>query len=111
MGGKTRLAGGMGDYEYLRAAQLEKVELQTEHDVLVSTMLGLNGRVGVISFEFAAYDNEAGPQSKPLATYRTEWPNVTTMSFAATVFNAMVRLHGLVSDSRLSEFMAATRTP
>jgi hypothetical protein len=107
MGGKVKLAGGMGDYEYLRAAQVERKEMEAEHEVLVSTMLGLNGRVGVIDFVFSAYDSEAGPHSKPLASYRTEWPNATTMSFSATVFSAMVHLHTIVAGSRLSEMMAA----
>jgi hypothetical protein len=102
MGGKVKLAGGFGDYEYLRAAQVERAEMQVYYDVQVSTLLGLNGRVGVITFEFSAYETDAGPQSRPIATYRTEWPNVTTMSFAATVFNAMVKLHALVDDSRCS---------
>lgn len=109
MSGKQKLGTAHGDYEYLRSAQIERAEMQNEHGVVVMTAISLVARIGVVSIELSAYDINYDFGDNPLAVYRVEWPNATTMSFTATVFNGMVRLHALVNDSRLSDFMASSR--
>jgi hypothetical protein len=93
----------MSDYEFIRAAQIEKRETETSHDVHVRLDIGLDARRSVVVLRAVAYEVDIPPGEKQLAAYQHEWPSAKAETFGAALFQTLVRLTRLVEDSRRDE--------
>ena len=89
-----------GDYEYLRAAIEQKEYTEREHDVVVTTTISLRRSPCVLLVRLEAQEGRAKAADAKLCSYEVEWPNAGTYTWAATLFQAYVRLDRLVEDSR-----------
>lgn len=88
------------DYEYLRAAVTQKEHTEHEYDVVVVTTITLRSSPFVLVVSIEARTAREGERDDHLALYQTEWPNASTTGWAATLFQAYVKLDRLVEDSR-----------
>lgn len=97
---KGRANGARSDWEFIRAAQIERRECQSAHDVAVKLELGLDEVRSVISITAIAYEVAEMGEQVVLAKYSTSWPNASVQTFTACLFQATVQLTRLVEDSR-----------
>lgn len=96
---------GQSDWEFIRAAQIEKREVERSHDVAVKLDIGLDARRSVVVLRAVAYEVDVPGEDRQLAAYTHEWPSAKVETFGAAVFQALVRLTRLVEDSRRDELM------
>jgi hypothetical protein len=89
-----------GDYEFLRAAMVQKEETERGHDVVVTTTISLRRSPCVLLVRVEAKEARAKDADRPLCSYEVEWPNAGTVGWCATLFQAYVKLDRLVEDSR-----------
>lgn len=97
------------DWEFIRAAQVEKRETEASHDVSIRLDIGLDSRRSVVVLHAAAYEVDIPGADKQLAAYTREWPSAQAETFGASVFQTLVRLTRLVEDSRRDELMGSTK--
>lgn len=95
----TKIKGGASDHEFLRAARVEKLECERNHNVTVSCVLWVDDTRSVLNVSVSAYKRGAEAESPPLCRYEVSWPNCYVQSFTACLFQAHVKLHRLVEDS------------
>lgn len=99
----NRSKGAHSDWEFIRAAQIEKRETEAGHDVCIRLDIGLDARRSVVVLRATAYEVDIPPGEKALAAYQHEWPSAKVETFGAAVFQTLVRLTRLVEDSRRDE--------
>lgn len=90
------------DYEFIRAYQDTVVDLREQHQVHVVTAVNLYSGRGCITLSLTAYDSRLGRGEARLAHYEVSWPNAHEQSFAAALYMAAMRLHGLATESLAS---------
>lgn len=100
---KGRSNGAHSDWEFIRAAQIERRECQQAHDVSIKLELGLDEVRSVILISAVAYEVAEMGQQVVLAKYVTSWPNAHVQTFTACLFQAAVKLTRLVEDCRRDE--------
>lgn len=100
--------GAMSDWEFIRAAQIERRECERSHDVAWKVVIGLGNPRSVVDVCLEAYEPAEGGGERLLCRYATEWPNVRAQTFAACVFQASVQLTRLVEDSKRDEALSRT---
>jgi hypothetical protein len=98
-----RGASRMSDWEFIRAAQVEKREMEGAHDVSVKLEMGLDSRRSVVVLRATAYEVDIPGADRQLAAYQHEWPSAKVETFGAALFQTLVRLTRLVEDSRRDE--------
>lgn len=98
-----RLGNAMGDWEFIRAAQIEARECETSYDVAIQRVIELDERRSVVRMRLTAHEVAPEGAQAPLCAYETEWPNARVQSFTACLFQAHVQLTRLVEDSRRDE--------
>jgi len=91
------------DSEFLRAAVTQKEHTENEHEVVVRTTISLRRSPCVLLVRVEAWEARKSLAEKALAAYTVEWPNAGTVGWAATLFQAYVKLDRLVEDSRMDE--------
>lgn len=106
---KGRANGARSDWEFIRAAQIERRECQTAHNVHIELELGLDEVRSVILITAIAYEVAEMGQQVVLAKYATTWPNAQVQTFTACLFQAAVRLTRLVEDSRRDEALVSAK--
>lgn len=89
------------DSEFLRAAVTQKEHTESEHSVVVDTVISLRRSPCVLVVRVSARSKLAQEADRELCSYTVEWPNAGTVSWTATLFQAYVKLDRLVEDSRM----------
>ena len=102
----SKKANPYADYEFLRSATAQKEYTENEHDVVVRTAIALCRSPCVVVVRVEAWEACAEKAERMVAGYTCEWPNATTTGWTATLFQAYVKLDGLVEESRLSAEIA-----
>lgn len=93
--------GAHGDYEYLRSANIEKENTQDEHNVVVTTAIGLRHSPHCLCVRSEARSTlEWEDPNEPLCSVEGYWPNAQAISWPAFLFRHYVALGRLVADSR-----------
>jgi hypothetical protein len=105
------LRGGSArsDWEFIRAAQVEKREAETSYDVSVKLDIGLDSRRSVVVLRAVAYEVDIPGADKQLCAYSHEWPSAKVETFGAAIFQALVRLTRLIEDGRRDEALERAR--
>jgi len=106
---KGRNRGAQSDWEFIRAAQIERRECQSAYDVAIKLELGLEELRSVISITASAYTVAEMGEQALLCRYSTTWPNAQVQTFPACLFQAAVQLSRLVEDSRRDEALVSAR--
>lgn len=104
-----RGGNGRSDWEFIRAAQVEKREAETSHDVSIKLDIGLDSRRSIVVLRATAYEVDIPPGEKRLAAYSHEWPSAKVETFGAAIFQTLVRLTRLIEDSRRDEALSRTQ--
>lgn len=104
-----KIGGSLSDWEFIRAAQIERRECERAHDVAWKVVIGLGNPRSVVDICLEAYEPAAGGGEELLCRYVTSWPNVQVQTFAACVFQAAVQLTRLVEDSRRDDALVSTK--
>ena len=107
MGNRSR--GSMSDWEFIRAAQIERRECQAAHDCAWAIVLGLDEVRSVMRIQMTAYEVGPAGEQVQLARYETSWPNAQVQTFTACLFQAAVSLTRLIEDSRRDDAMNVTK--
>jgi len=98
------------DYEFLRAAFVERQELQDAHCVSTTTSITVLRSPHRLLIRHEAWDlKPAARPDVPLCSCELEWPNASEMGFAAALFRSSVTLTRLVEDSRADSWRATLR--
>lgn len=105
----SRLKAGMGDWEFIRATQIERRECQAAHDCAWKVELGIEETRSVVVIRIVAYEVAADGAQKQFAAYETVWPNGQVQTFPACLFQAAVRLTRLVEDSRRDDALQSVK--
>lgn len=100
--------GGQSDWEFIRAAQIEKRETEASHDVSIKLEMGLDSRRSVVVLRAVAFEVDIPGADRQLAAYQHEWPSAKVETFGAALFQTLVRLTRLVEDSRRDELLHRT---
>lgn len=100
-----RGSSSRSDWEFIRAAQVEKREMEQAHDVAVKLEMGLDARRSIVVLRAVAYEVDIPGADKQLAAYQHEWPSAKVETFGAALFQTLVRLTRLVEDSRRDELL------
>lgn len=101
--------GGQSDWEYIRAAQVERRECQLAHNVAWSIGIHLDDVRSVVGISMVAWEIAPGGDQVQLCRYATSWPNAQVQTFPACLFNAAVQLTRLVEDARRDEALVSTK--
>lgn len=104
-----RMGGAQSDWEFIRAAQVEKRETEACYDVSVRLDIGLDARRSVVVLRAVAYEVDIPPGERQLAAYTHEWPSAKVETFGAALFQTLVRLTRLVQDSRNDEALRGAK--
>lgn len=105
----SKAANPYADSEYLRAAFIEREVLERDFDVVVTTAISLCCSPFCLRIRLEAIDCRSEEEGPPLAAYEATWPSASTMGFTPTLYQALVKLARLVSDSRQDAWNATLR--